>query len=143
MGFVNIDTDLVDQIVGQQIEYYELWDNKRGAFRRGCSHIHGIYNDSESRQKLYADTIWGDSLDGAYFDEEGLLIFEDQSYIYLAPTPFRIYRITYRDKFDTSKEILIPAESETDRDIIAKAITNGRDYVAIRVNLDGSTYQIF
>ena len=143
MGFINIDTDLLPSLINKEIVFYELWDISSGDFRRGSAHVHGTYVAQQGKSKIYSEPIWGDSLDSTYFDEEGLLVFENGSYVYLGPPPFNIYRLNYEDENGIKHQKLIPAESDIDLDIVAREIARGNEYFTTRVNLDGTDYYEF
>jgi hypothetical protein len=143
MSFTNIDTDIISSLVNQQMIFYELWDSSLGEFRRGEVHVHGTYFDETGLLKIYSEQVWGHSLDDAYFDEEGLLVFEKGSYIYLGPPPFNLYRLKYEDENGLKQQKLIPAESDVDLDIIAKVIANDNWFTFHQVNLDGTDYYEF
>lgn len=143
MEFVNIETEILDQITGRTIEFYELFDITVEQFRRGSVHVHGFYTDPAGKMKLYSDLIWGDSLDEAYFDQEGLLVFENLSYIYLGPAPFKLYQLNFVDRDGVKQQKFIPAESNVDLDIIARSIAGKNPYFTKRVNMDGTDYYDF
>jgi hypothetical protein len=64
-------------------------------------------------------------------------------HIYMAPTPFRVYKVTYHDDYGIASQNFIPAESETDLDITARALAKDGHYTAVRVNLDGTVCNEF
>ena len=94
-GFVNLDIDVITQHMGQEIEYFELWDIDLEDFKRGRSYIHGIYKDRKGITCIYSDTIWGDGLENATLVNQEGFCFPYQSQIYLAPAPFQIYKISW------------------------------------------------
>jgi hypothetical protein len=140
-GFINLDIDIINHYLGHEIDYYELWDPHEGFFRKGSSLIHGTYQDPAGATKIYADLIWGDSLDEAVEDDGGFC-FPGRSYIYLAPEPFRIYKISWENELGIKEEKVIPADSLADVDLIAREFT-AKPFQATRVNLDGSNYLPF
>lgn len=137
-GFVNLDIDIINQHLGQEIEYYELWDPEVGDFKRGKSLIHGLYKDSSGATKIYADLIWGDALDDSIEDDGGFC-FAGGSYIYLGPEPFHIYKISWSNDSGINEQKIIPADSFLDVELTARLFTTNQ-YQAVRVNLDGSNY---
>ena len=141
-GFVTLDIEVIKNHIGKEIEYYELWDFEMDNFRRGRAYIHNVYKDSLGRERIYSDLIWGDELDAAYYEREEGFCFSDGSFIYLAPTPFMIYEITWINESDLTQTKFVPVESMVEIDMIAKAITKN-SYEAVRVNLDGSKYNTF
>ncbi|MCF0057144.1 hypothetical protein [Dyadobacter sp. CY356] len=137
-GFVNLDTEILNQSIGSEIEYYELWDPLIGEFRRGKSFIHGIYKDDSGATKIYADLIWGNDLDSIVEDDGGFC-FENGSYIYLAPEPFQLYKITWLNNLALQEQKVIPADTLLDVDFTARLFTSN-EYNAVRINLDGTNY---
>lgn len=138
-GFINLDPDIIIQNAGQEIEYYSLWDLSNDHFFAGRSFIHGIYTDSHGRIKVYADLIWGDSLDKLTLSTEfEIFCTENDQPVYLGPTPFQIYRVDFKDEFGVLKIKYVPAESETDLAITIATFT--QLYTTTRVNLDLTTY---
>jgi hypothetical protein len=139
-GFVNLDIEMLTRHMGQEIEYFELWDANQGSFKRGKSYIHGIYKDKQGITRIYSDTIWGTGLESALLiDQEGFC-FSYQSHIYLAPVPFQIYRISWLDDAHAEQTKLIPVESDIEVHLVARRFTEGT-YWSLRVNLDGSVYR--
>ena len=140
-GFVNLDIDIINQHIGQEIEYYELWDPEQSDFKRGRSFLHGTYLDSDGNSRLYADLIWGDSLDESQ-EEDGGFCFPGGSFIYLAPEPFQLFKISWINDLGMEEEKIIPVDTLIDVDFTARLFTSNQ-YQAIRINLDGSNYNHF
>ena len=138
-GFVNLDIDVVTQHMGQEIEYFELWDTDLEDFKRGRSYIHGIYKDKKGITRIYSDTIWGDGLENATLIKQEGFCFPYQSHIYLAPAPFQIYKIIWMNEEFIEEYRLVPVGSEFEIHLIARKFTDA-PYRALRVNLDGSVY---
>ena len=139
-GFVNLDIDVITRHMGQQIEYFELWDADQVSFRRGRSYIHGIFKDKNGITRIYADTLWGTGLESALFINQEGFCFPYQSHIYLAPAPFQIYKVSWINDERAEESKLVPVESEVEIHMAARRFTQGA-YRSIRVNLDGSIYR--
>ncbi|WP_159467974.1 hypothetical protein [Dyadobacter sp. 3J3] len=137
-GFINLDSDTLIQCLGREIEYYELWDPELGDFKCGRSFIHGTYLDDNGSIKIYADLIWGDSLDQIK-EGDGGFCFANGSYIYLAPAPFQIFRITWLNNSGVQEKKIIPAETYMDVELTARLFTT-EPYQTVRINLDGTVY---
>jgi hypothetical protein len=139
-GFVNLDIDVVTQHMGQEIEYFELWDTDLEDFKRGRSYIHGIYKDKKGFTRIYSDTIWGDGLENVTLVNKEGFCFPYQSHIYLAPAPFQIYKISWMNDDSVEESRLVPVESDLEIHLAARRFTEGT-YRSLRVNLDGSLYR--
>jgi len=137
-GFINLDPEIITQYLGQEIEYYALWDVSVDTFFAGRSLIHGIYSDKIGQIKIDSDLIWGNSLDEAHLKTEFdiFCIQRDQS-LYLGPASFEIYRVDYEGDHGEMKGKYVPAE--LDLELTCRIFAN-KPYTTTRVNLDLTSY---
>ena len=139
-GFINLDSDIIKQYLGQEIEYFALWDVSIDTFFAGRSFMHGIYSDKTGQIKIYSDLIWGNSLDDAQLRTDfDIFCIQQDKPLYLGPAPFEIYRVDYEDNYGEMKVKYVPAESDMDLALTCGIFTN-KPYTTTRVNLDLTTF---